>query len=816
MNVRPSVRRRTLRCAGIGVVVTIALVPSAALAADGGAPTLRATIGSDGKVSSVKQYTPDGAASAFGGQMPIAMKITHTALGAAQTFTYHVENTFSQTQTIHYDDTAGNALHTSVQLQLPLVAQLGIDVPRSMGALDAGNAAVTETPDGTRHVLWNLVLFAPLGSAVQDVTFKTAAAGTPIAELRATAVDPANTAGLSAASQNATANFQQDDFWAGYASGANGGLTLIKNGLGQLLAGVQDGADGAQKLADGSATAFAGSKKLSGGIGQIYAGQGDLTKGLFKIHKGLNKTSAGLTGGLRKIHRGQGDLTAGMAEVAAGLSHPIHAGGPTDPGGLAEGLAQIAAGLSHPIHAGGPSDPGGLTEGLNQIAAGLSHPINAGGPADPGGLVQGLGLIAAGLSHPKLAGGPSDPGGLTEGLGDAIAGVQLVIDGISQPGNLIDGTNLLIGGVAAVKAGLGSLKTGIQLNAGCAVDILTKVVNGAAAGADLCATGGVLPALPGLAPDPVSNAVLGGLIAQFTAVSNGTDVTLNTAFAQLNGGLDLISGGLSSGDLSNPGIKEGLQLAAGGLGQLKTGLTAAQAGSQALANGAAAALGGAQALAAGSAAAASGSQLLAAGSSAALNGSVQLADGSILLLDGSQRLFDGSGLALAGSRKLFVGTGQALAGSQKLTAGSGAALAGSKDLSSGVGQIADGNAQVAAGLPDAVDGIGQLIDGVGQAQDSAVGPLQQQLEQASANGHKQLAVLTGAAALASQGPGGAGASYVLTQSSRGYSLTAASSAAGGGGHTGRNVGIGVGGALLLILGAGSGFAMGRSRRGVAV
>jgi hypothetical protein len=163
---RGATRLGVLAFASAAVVV----IPTVAVAADGGTPTIRSTIGADGAVQKTTQYTPDGTSESFDGQQPIAMNIGHTSAGAAQTFTYHVENTFSQTQSLNYFDTDGNTHRTSIELQLPLVAQLGVDVPKAMGAITAPNGVITTSADGTRHVLWNLVLFTPLGSPVQDVT----------------------------------------------------------------------------------------------------------------------------------------------------------------------------------------------------------------------------------------------------------------------------------------------------------------------------------------------------------------------------------------------------------------------------------------------------------------------------------------------------------------------------------------------------------------------------------------------------------------------------------------------------------------------
>ncbi|MBV9293014.1 MAG: hypothetical protein JO222_11245, partial [Frankiales bacterium] len=177
MSVTTNARRaHAARVGGLCLMTAAAVViPRVALAAGAANPTIRATIGSDGTVKSVQQYA-GGTSSAYHGTLPLALTITHAAAGAGQTYTYTVANTFSRTQTVKYSDTAGHQHSTTLQLQLPLVAQLGVDVPKSMGTLDASGASVSTDSAGTRHVLYNLVLFSPLGSPTQSVVLTTGAA----------------------------------------------------------------------------------------------------------------------------------------------------------------------------------------------------------------------------------------------------------------------------------------------------------------------------------------------------------------------------------------------------------------------------------------------------------------------------------------------------------------------------------------------------------------------------------------------------------------------------------------------------------------
>ncbi|MDQ1704647.1 MAG: putative rane protein, partial [Frankiaceae bacterium] len=543
MNARHSVRRgSTKRAAGICIAAAVVvLVPRIALAADSGAPTIRALIGSNGSVSSVKQYTPDGATSAFGGQLPVTMKITHTASGAANTFTYHVENTFTQTQTIHYDDTAGNAHHTSVQLQLPLVAQLGVDVPAAMGAIDAAGATVTEEAGGTRHVLWNMVLFTPLGSSAQDVSFTTAGAGNPVAELRATAVDPTTTPGLSSASQTATAGFQQDDFWAGFASGGNSGLDQLSTGTASLVDGLVQLFAGATQLHNGIVTAGDGANKLDVGTKSAYVGSKKLSAGLGLIHGGLNKSSLGLTGGLRLIHDGLNNTSAGLT---GGLT-AIH-----------NGQASLTSGISD-IHAGQAS----LTTGLQQLAGGLAQ------FADP---VNGLQKGVVGLTAIQ-------------------GGVQAMLAGVGAdgtPSTLLDGVKQLHDGAEALKSAFTNPTTGINVGVACSIDVMGVVINGNAtpAVADPCFAAapfnGIRPLLPSMASigavSAGESAILQGVLTNalnpiYAGLTNPSPASgVVAGISAISAGASLIHGGLShpagAGGPTDPGgLKEGLSAVNAGL-----------------------------------------------------------------------------------------------------------------------------------------------------------------------------------------------------------------------------------------------------------
>jgi len=466
MNARDAAPRRgPIRAAGVSLAVAaIALAPTFAVAADSTGSTIRAAIGPDGKVVSAQLVNVDGTASGFTGNLPLSVGITHTTSGASQTYTYHVMNTDSKTQTIHYDDTAGNPQHTSATLQLPLVATLGIDLPASMKDVTAARGTVTTAADGSRHLQWTMVLFTPLGAATQDVSFTATGSGSPVAEIRAITVDPSSTAGLSTASQDATAAYQQQDFWAGYANGASGGLKQIADGISQLHDGIVQGADGANQLADGSDQAFAGSqdltkglKKIHGGLQQVADPKSGLPTAVDGIDQmiagvGSSKDSATLVGGLGCVKDVltailQGTLPPPDGNGSVGKTDPCFLDKTLNPSGATPPLTKTT-GINAIVLGALVTDAPGAPSALSQIIGGL----DSSDPKSPG-IAQGLqqlkaGIAAAvdGINQLSAGSGKAYRGSkkLTNGLGQIADGQRQVADGLPAA---VDGTAQLLAGV---------------------------------------------------------------------------------------------------------------------------------------------------------------------------------------------------------------------------------------------------------------------------------------------------------------------------------------------------------------------------------
>lgn len=878
---RGPARWLTALCAPLAVVL---VVPTAGFASDTGASTIRASLGADGAVKTVKAYGVDGKAGAFDGKLPVTLGVTRSVSGGSTVLAYHVENVASETQDVTYTDTAGKTHTSPVELQLPLVAQLGVTLPASMKEVSAPGATITTDPNGVRHVLWQMVLFTPLGSASQDVSLTASGSGTPSAQLRATPVDPATAPGVSSAAAAANQSITQDDFWQGYAHGGDEGLTKLRAGMGQLVSGLQllaPGAtklasglgaagDGATKLADGTDKAKDGAGQLSTGLVKIQKGQSDLTGGLKLIHDGL----VSLTGGLTQLHDGAGALSTGVTAINTGAGQLSTGLGSASTGGTqllagsqalatgagqaSAGAGQLAAGLPalvdglKKVDAGlaqlGGAVPAGVAGGVAQIKAAITtYAVGAyiGSPGADTTLLGGLALVHGGLTH--SATGPADPGGIKEVLTRVVGGLDAAPSAAHPLGGAkqtITTLQTLLGCTAVVCTGVVPAATPYGPRENVVAAALQGLLDGLGDGSVTGDTAlfALTRVLAGIGSDGSSGTLLNGVTklqlgldhpsakdasGNVILKSDGTPLDpgglKQFLLEQINGGLDKIVAGVSAGVSSGVGSPTDAATASlrGAIAALTAGATAASGGATALADGTAKVAAGAGQLST------TGAAPLAAGLLQLYAGAQQLADGSGKAAVGAAALAVGAGKALDGSKQLTAGSASALAGSTQLRDGAGQAVKGSQALLEGLGQLSAGQHQVADGLPAAIDGAAQIADGLaqvlsggtqvrdglGQVQDGAVGPLNKQTGEAAQNARKQVAILAAAGAMTAKAPGGAGASYVLDQAVFNPKLAAATSNSNS--DTGRNVGIGVGGALLLLVGAAAGFASGRRRRVVA-
>lgn len=837
------------RSGAIVVVFGLGLASSGlSYAANGGASTVRAVIGGDGKVSSISRLGGDSNAKPNAADLPVTLGISKSG----GTVSYAVANTTGKTEDVTVTEANGTTKTVQQQIQTPYVAQLHVTLPSSLTDVSAPGAAVVTHSDGSHQLTWSLVLFAPIGSPTTTVSYTAKGSGNPVAQLEAIAVSPTGTPGLSATGQAANATVQGNGTLSAFAAGASDGLTQLSAGVGQIIAGLEKLKSGADQLHTGLAAGSDGTRQLADGLHAAHHGSGDLADGLAQIKDGTGKLSAG-TGAL---HTGSGQLVAGLQQASDGSiklvdgSQDLATGaGLTAKGAqdLSDGLQLISGGLVQlGSSAGLPAAKVGalaLKAGVDQISAGL------GSPTATGTILNGLAGLGVGLTSVK--GGLDQLAAPTTGLPAAKAGVDTlkgvidnqVVPGLGQPtvpgATVRYGVNAVRSGLAAASTTGGSLDQlqgavqalapAIATAAGgpCAFpfpapptpptnacetlatvyygigQVKTSSASGAAA---LQAAGDGLTSIADVAMPAVSNGLgavsagLGTAIAGVNALVAGVGTptsgptTIRGGLALVNAGTQSVALGVKSGDPAHPGLSEGLDA-------LITGLTSAI----------------------------SGVSQLSAGATSAATGSIALADGTKQVADGAGKLSeegavpisDGLAALLAGGTKLDAGAGQLDTGAKQLDAGVAKAAAGSKALDAGIGKISAGEDQVAAGLPAAVSGSGQIADGAGalldgnkkvaaglkDAKGKAVDIIGSQLGTGTENAKVVLAELDAAGARLTADPAVATTTYVLTQEAGDVTAVKVP----GGSHVARNIGLGAGGAVLLLGGLATGFVSGRRR-----
>jgi putative membrane protein len=587
------------------------------------------------------------------------------------------------------------------------------------------------------------------------------------------------------------------------------GLSTARVGGGDLAAGLGQLSDGTERLDQGAGQLAAGALALNAGAGELATGAGQLSAGAAGVLGGLNqlKDSLNADDGLPSAIAGVTQLRAGVQGLVDGIGAPGTpgtllfaqtrvAGGlsnagcdlddPTNtanPCGLLEVMGLLRAGIGSPT---GTANPAGRTllDGVLKLQLGVSNPncviANPSDPANPCGIRQGASAIqggagdlstelaqARGALQAVLAGGHVDSGdvaGLT-GTPPADAVVSSIVANIGDPAGPATGTALE--GVARIQGGAGALVDGAdQILAGLGTATTPGTLR-----AGIAQIEGTIASLQAAVGSPTTDQTLRFAIA---GTIRGLDNP--AAFAPSNAGFN--PNCLSQGDagwtagLQPCGLKQGLLLLDGGLGQLGGGLTGAldgvNAGLGTPEDGATSLIGGASLVAGGSSALAAGAnQLVSEGTTPLAAGAGELADGATQLRDGAEAAAAGAGALSSGLVQLEDGAGQLADGSIRAREGSQALAAGLVQLDDGAGQLADGSIRARDGSVELASGLGQLDDGANALADGL---------QDAADGSGQLA--EGAGAAAEGGEKVADGTVALSEQGIGAIIEGATDAAG--------------------------------------
>lgn len=382
-------------------------------------------------------------------------------------------------------------------------------------------------------------------------------------------------------------------------SGMREGLLEMKDGIGSpttdpsLLYGVAQVQWGLEQMKAGIGTTTTDPSLLFG-IDQAQQGLNELLAGVHQITMGVSSGSSadpGLLEGLQELRDGLVELNAqtapyttemwqalGLIRVLApwtgpivdGLEQGICLGDEDNPsihiatGLMVDGLDEMIAGI------GAVGVDGTLLDGLDRLAKGIDDPTP--GTQD---LMYALGEISKGLSNPgdpnnpgllQAIGSTGEPMSLMGGMAQIAEGLDEMLKGISNPSgepDLLFAVNQVELGLIEMKKGIGSEEN--QESLIYAMSAISGGLNDIKEGIGSAATADTLLFA-------VTQVADGLELMKAGIGAEGASDTLLYAMAQVQHGLALMQAGLSTGDMNNPGLKEGLILVSSGLGDAVEGL----------------------------------------------------------------------------------------------------------------------------------------------------------------------------------------------------------------------------------------------------
>ncbi len=214
--------------------------------------------------------------------------------------TYVVRNLTAVPTELTLVDGDGATSTETVDVAVPMVGSLSMTLPGAFRDVVAPGAVVVGDGRGGTVVNWSLLLFSPLGSETQEVTWTAQAtdAVVPSASLQVLPVTPDSFGSLGSTETAYAGAVDSTTELTGGAREIDTNLRRLAEGAGTLLAGLTQLQDGADALATGLVDAADGAGDLSDGIGQARVGANELTTGLGDL-------STGATPALRRPRLGR-------------------------------------------------------------------------------------------------------------------------------------------------------------------------------------------------------------------------------------------------------------------------------------------------------------------------------------------------------------------------------------------------------------------------------------------------------------------------------------------------------------------------------
>jgi putative membrane protein len=230
--------------------------------------------------------------------------------------TYEVVNTTTRPVKTSYLNGAGNSVPLSVTTADPFVGTLAVTLPSEFAEVTATGATAVGDGKGGTQLGYQMVLFEPLGTTTQTLTYEARiASGTlPEATFGFLPIVPYDnsTIATTKSSYASGAESGRKIYSAGDLLGEN--LLKLQSGIGQLVAGLGQLADGANTIGKGiERKAIPGAEKLAAGAGKLERGLRDKAlPGAMDLAKGSKKLSRALD---KEIVPGAKDIAAGLVTV---------------------------------------------------------------------------------------------------------------------------------------------------------------------------------------------------------------------------------------------------------------------------------------------------------------------------------------------------------------------------------------------------------------------------------------------------------------------------------------------------------------------
>jgi putative membrane protein len=344
------------------------------------------------------------------------------------TATFTVRNTTAVPTEVQFFDGRQNPQRETIDVAVPMVGSLSMNLDGRFVDIDAPAASVAGDGRGNTTISWSLVLFEPIGSEEQTVSYTAHVTDAIVPEMVGQFLPVDSTSFSSLKSVPETFGDVADGLGT-LTTGAllvDGNVKLLADGASQLLDGLGQLSDGADQLAAGlNDTAVPGSRQLADGMGSARAGGRQLADGLNTAAvPGARELASGLSGsaapGARQINEGINGLRRGIGTGSDTAAD----------GTVIGGLSSLYAGLSQDILAGigavreqqtntrgcAFTGPEGVARcGMKQIGERMAGAL--------GGLTTTLGteLSKALTANLQVALGDNLGAGMTEPLGDALA-----------------------------------------------------------------------------------------------------------------------------------------------------------------------------------------------------------------------------------------------------------------------------------------------------------------------------------------------------------------------------------------------------------